>query len=165
MRMRVLLAGIALLVLSGSSQAQYRNQNPGGDPEEYFRSPARFGLNNLHGLLDPARFHMSHSMSMGYFSGGGVSASQGLYMNRIDYQISRPLSVTTHLGYRFQPSGPAEWNPATNGSQFVGGADLNWRPTSNTAFRLSLYRGMLPDSYYSPYGWNPYGYRSIFDRP
>ena len=108
---------------------------------------------------------MSHSMSMGYVSGSGISASRGLYMNHIDYQISRPLSVTTHLGYQFQPSGPAEWNPANNGTQFVGGADLNWRPTNNSNFRFSVYRNMAPSYYYSPYGWDSYGYRSSFDRP
>jgi hypothetical protein len=167
MPLRSIIAGAALFLLASLSIAQYRNQDPAGDPEQYFRSPARLGLNNLHGLLDPSRMHMSHSLSMGYFSGSGISASRGLYMNRIDYQISRPLSVTTHLGYQFQPSGPAELNPALNGNQFVGGADLNWRPTSNSVFRLSVSRGLYPESYYGPYGygWNTYGYRSIFDRP
>jgi hypothetical protein len=165
LRLRPLVIGMAVLVMTGICSAQYRGQNPTGDPEQYFHSPQRFGLNNLHGLLDPSRMHMSHSLSMGYFSGSGVSASRGLYMNTIDYQISRPLSVTTHLGYQFQPSGPAEWNPANSGNQFVGGADLNWRPTNSAAFRLSVYRGILPDSYASPYGWDSHGYRSIFDRP
>ena len=86
-------------------------------------------------------------------------------MNTLEYQISRPLSKTTHLGYQLQPSGPAEWNPSNNGTQFVGGADLNWRPTNNSAFRLSVYRNMAPDYYYSPLGWDPYGYHSQFDRP
>jgi len=165
MRLNALVVGLLILALTGIASAQYRNQNPVGDSEEYFRNPSNIGLNSLRGLLDPSRMRMSHSMSMGYFSGGGVSATRGLYMNTIDYQISRPLSLRTHLGYQFQPSGPAEWNPANNGNQFVGGADLNWRPTNNSAFRLSFYRGMLPESYYSPYGWESYGYRSMFDRP
>jgi hypothetical protein len=102
---------------------------------------------------------------MGFIGGSGLSMSRGLYMNNLDYQISRPLSITTHLGYQFQPSGPAEFNPANNGTQFVGGADLNWRPTNNSNFRLSVYRNMAPDYYYSPFGYNPYGYRSLIDRP
>ena len=165
MRLCLLLTVLTVLVVAGTSPAQYRNQDPVGDTEEYLRSPAHVGLQNFRGLLDPSRMKMSHQMSMGYFSGGGVSASRGLYMNTIDYQLSRPLSVTTHLGYQFQPSGPAEWNPANHGSQFVGGADLNWRPTSNAAFRLSFYRNMAPNSYYSSYGWDSYGYRPFFDRP
>lgn len=165
MRLRTLVMGMAVLVMAGISLAQYRNQNPTGDPEQYFHSPQRLGLMTFRGLLDPNRMHMSHYVSMGYMNGAGVSASRGLYMNTIDYQISRPLSVTTHLGYQFQPNGPAEWNPANYGNQFVGGADLNWRPTNNTALRLSFYRGLLPDTYSSPYGWDSYGYRSIFDRP
>jgi hypothetical protein len=165
MRLRVIMAGLLLLGAVGISSAQYRNQNPSGDPEQYFRNPAAFGIQNLRGLLDPTRMHMSNSLSMGYVSGNGVSASRGLYMNTLDYQISRPLSVTTHLGYQFQPRGPAEMNPANNGSQFVGGADLNWRPTNNSVFRLSLYRNMAPQNYYSPYGWDSYGFRPLSDRP
>ena len=165
MRLRALIAGILVLGVIGISMAQYRNQNPAGDTEEYLRNPARMGLQNFRGLLDPSRMHMSHSLSMGYIGGSGVSMSRGLYMNTIDYQISQPLSVTTHLGYQFQPSGPAEFNPANTGTEFVGGADLNWRPTNNSAFRLSFYRNMMPDYYYSPFGYTPYGYRPLIDRP
>ncbi len=165
MRLRAIWVGLLMLGLVGISSAQYRDQNPAGDPQEYFRNSPNLGLQSFRGLLDPSRMHMSHSLSMGYVNGNGVSASRGLYMNTLEYQISRPLSVTTHLGYQFQPSGPAEWNPSNNNTQFVGGADLNWRPTSNSAFRLSVYRNMASDYYYSPLGWDPYGYRSQFDRP
>jgi hypothetical protein len=110
--------------------------------------------------------HMSHSVSFGYANVGGRGVSQGLYMNRIDYQISEPLMLTTHLGYAFQPSGPAQWNPANNGTDFVGGADLNWRPTPSTSFRFSFYRNMYPDYYgYGDYGWGNNYYRPYFDRP
>jgi hypothetical protein len=116
-------------------------------------------VQGLRGLIDPSRMHMSQSVSMGYMSGSGVSASRGLYMNQIDYDISRKLSLTTHLGYQFQPSGPEEWNPAKNGNSFVGGADINWRPSSNSLFSLSVYRNMSPYGGYgrsNGYGWDPY---------
>lgn len=153
------LAMVALLVsLSFPAVAQYRNTSPGGDTGDYLRSGPTLRMDGFRGLLDPSRMHMSHSVSMGYASYGGRGVSQGLYMNRVDYRISDPLSLTTHLGYRFQPSGPAEWNPAANGTDFVGGADLNWRASRNSLFRLSVYRGMLPDSYSRDYGWGPYDY-------
>ncbi|MBI5059068.1 hypothetical protein HZB60_04710 [candidate division KSB1 bacterium] len=163
--MRILLTailGLGLLVSSGLGQ--WRGTTPGGDTGEYLRTATPSKA--LRGLLDPSRMHMSQSLSMGYYNGGGLSGSRGLYMNRIDYQLSRPLSLTTHLGYQFQPSGPSEWNPATNGTSFVGGADLNWRPGKNYLISLSAYQNMSPygsfSRYggYSPsgnYGWDPYG--------
>ena len=155
-----------MLVLPLSGFGQYRDATPGSETGKYLRSTPTLGLNPVRGLLDPSRMHMSNSLQMGYVNGGGVSVSRGLYMNNLTYDISRPLSVTTHLGYQFQPSGPAEWNPANNGQQFVGGADLNWQPSDHALFRLSVYRGMYPDPYPSPfgYGWNPYpyGYNSYY---
>jgi hypothetical protein len=165
MRCRMLLMGLAVLCLVGLSSAQYRNTSPAGDPGTYFRNESKIGLNSLRGLLDPNRVHMSNSMSFGYASIGGRGFTQGLYMNHMQYQISQPLSVTTHLGYQFQPSGPAAFNPGLHNGNFVGGADLNWRPTQNTDFRLSVYRGMYSPSPYSYYGWSPYDYNPYFVHP
>ena len=100
----LLLVGLMAL----SATAQFRTQTTSGSTSEYLRNHEQgLGLNAVKGLLDPSRMHMSHSVSMGYVNGGGTSMSRGLYMNRIDYQISNPLTLTTHLGYQFQPSGPA----------------------------------------------------------
>ncbi|MBU0507278.1 hypothetical protein KKH27_00380 [bacterium] len=170
MRLRALLVMTAALLWAASASAQFRGTSPSGDTGEYLRNRTDLGLKPFRGLLDPSRIHMSHSVQLGYASVGDRSGSQGLYMNRIDYQISRPLGLTTYLGYQFQPSGPAEWNPAKYGNEFVGGADLNWRPTSNSLFRLSVYRGMYPysHSYYGDYGWRAPGlpgYGSYLDRP
>jgi hypothetical protein len=164
MRLRILLTGLILVAWSVSGLAQYRNTSPVGDPDSYIKGRSTLGLRSFRGILDPSRMHMSHSVSFGYASVGGRGVTQGLYMNTMDYQISAPLLLTTHLGYAFQPSGPAQWNPANNGTDFVGGADLNWRPTSNTSFRFSFYRNMYPD-YYGDNGWGPNYYRPYFDRP
>jgi hypothetical protein len=167
MRLRSLLMVLLTLLLAGMLDAQYRNVPPTGDPNEYLRGQSAIGLKSLRGLLDPSRMHMSHSLTFGYANSGGQGVTQGLYMNRLDYQILKPLWITTLVGYRFQPSGPAESNPANTGTQFVGGADLNWRPSSSTSFHFSFYRGMYPTSYYygDRYGWEPYDYRAPFDRP
>jgi hypothetical protein len=156
----IVLAIIICLPVSGFGQ--YRNSSAGSQTQEYLRTTPNLGLRQIRGLLDPSRMHMSHEVSMGFVSAGGISASRGLYMNHLTYQISRPLSITTHLGYQFQPNGPAAWNPATTGDEFVGGADLNWQPSRNSLFRLSVYRGMYPESSRNPWGYNgyrsPYGY-------
>jgi hypothetical protein len=162
---RKVLLMVIVLFCATSGFAQYRNSSPAGDPGEYLRTSPGVALKGFRGILDPSRMHMSHSFSMGYFSGGGQSASRGLYVNTINYKISNPLTLTTHLGYQFQPSGPAEWNPTNNNNQFVGGADLNWRPTNNASFRLSVYRGLLPEGSYNAYGWGPKGYHPYDFRP
>jgi hypothetical protein len=167
MRLRFFLAVPLILILTAASFAQYRNEQPGGDPTNVLRGQSSLGLNSFRGLLDPSRMHMSHSIEFGMATVGGRSLSQGLYMNRIDYQISKPLSITTNLGYRFTPSGPAEWNPGVKNGDIVGGANLNWQPTPNMLFRIAAYRGYDPNPYYG-YGWNrwePYHYdRSYLDR-
>lgn len=148
----IFLVGFTTLAVT----AQYRTQPVSGSTSEYLRSHEQgLGLNAVKGLLDPSRLHMSHSVSMGYVNGGGTSMSRGLYMNRIDYQISNPLTLTTHLGYQFQPSGPAEWNPARTGNDFIGAADLTWKPSNNSLLRLSIAKGMAP---YRGYGYPGYGY-------
>jgi len=170
MRLRILVTGLVVLCLVSLSFAQYRDAPPSSDVSQYLRSgTSALGLKAIRGLFDPARMHMSQSFSFGYASAGGHGVSQGLYMNNIDYQISRPLMLTTHLGYVFQPSSSPQWNTGLsnglNNGNFVGGADLNWRPWSNTNFRFSVYRGMTSDPYYSDYGSGWYGYRPYFDRP
>ncbi len=166
MRLRFYLVGLLLLAMAAASYAQYRSERPGGDPTSVLRGQPSLGLSGFRGLLDPARMHMSHSVEFGMATIGGRSLSQGLYMNRIDYQISKPLSVTTNLGYRFTPSGPAEYNPGMQNGDFVGGADVNWRPTSNMLFRISAYRNYNPNPYYGLTSWEPYNYdRSYFGRP
>lgn len=159
---RVLLI---LLVFSASISiafAQFRNANDRTDTGDYLRSyqPLGIPLKSI-SLLDPSRLHMSHSFQMGYYSMGGISGSRGLYMNSLTYDVSRPLSVTTHLGIQFQPSGPAEWNPANYGNQFVGGAELNWRPARNFLVHVEAFRGIVPDySGFGYYGWR--GGQGIF---
>jgi hypothetical protein len=165
MRLRFILMAIVVILCATLTIAQYRNVSPTGDTQTFLQSQSNLGITGLRGLLDPARMHMTHSFSMGYASVGGRGVTQGLYMNQIDYRISRPLFLTTHLGYRFQPSGPAEWNPKSNGTDFVGGADLNWCPTNSTTFRFSFYRNMSPSYYRSDFGWGAYDYNPYFYRP
>jgi hypothetical protein len=159
------IVGLAMLWTASLTWAQYRNTQPMGEPSDYLHSQSTLGLRSLRGLIDPSRMHMSQSFSVGYMSSGGRGGTEAMYMNQIDYDISRKVFLTTHLGYRFQPSRPAAWNPGLSNGDFVGGADLNWRPTENTNFRFSVYRNYYPDYYYDGFGWGSHHYRSNFDRP
>lgn len=156
--MRGLLIGalLTMLLTSQLSWAQYRTQPSGSSTSSYLREHEQgLGLNAVRGLLDPSRMKMSHQMSFGYANSGGTGVTRGLYMNRINYQLARPLMLTTHLGYQFQPSGPDEWNPARTGNDFVGGADLTWQPSTNSMFKLSVAKGMNP---YRGLGYSGYDY-------
>ena len=171
MRLRLLVTGLAIVCLASLSFAQFRNAPPTSGVTDYLRgnTSSSLGLKAIRGLFDPARLHMTQSMSFGYASVGGHGMTQGLYMNTMSYQFSQPLSMTTHLGYLFQPGASAQLNTGlsnglTNGT-FVGGADVNWRPWSNTDFHFSVYRGMDQSPYYPNYGWGSYGYGPFFDRP
>ncbi len=163
---RILLFLVLLLSVTCVSLAQFREDSNQGDVSDYLHSHRSLGISAAAvSLLDPSRLHMSHSMQMGLYSGGATSGSYGMYMNNLTYAVSKALSVDTHLGFQFQPYGPAEWNPATYGSQFVGGAELNWHPASNFYFHLGAFRGIVPDySGFGSYGWGrwgtyPYGHR------
>jgi hypothetical protein len=166
----IIIIGLAIsLAMPYSGFGQFRDSYPGSETRDYLNTPQDLGVKSFSGLLDPSRMQMSHEMSMGYISTQGISVSRGLYLNHMKYQISRPLSLTTHLGYQFQPHGPSEWNPANTGQEFVGGADLDWKPSRNSIIRLSVYRGMYPATYYGrgmgyTYDPMPYGYH-FTDRP
>ena len=156
------LVGLALLLASDMSLAQYRSSYQGQGTSEYLRtSSSSIGLSSMRSLLDPSRMHMSHSVSFATVTSGGRSASEGLYLNRLDYQLSSKLWATTHLGYRYRPGAASEWNPAGNSGDFVGGVDLNWSPSANSNFRLSVSRGL--NSYDT--GLFPYGYGFFPGRP
>jgi hypothetical protein len=163
---RNLLFLVLFLVASCVALAQFREDSNQADISDYLHSNHSLGIPaEAVSLLDPSRLHMSHSMQMGFYSGGSTSGSYGMYMNNISYEVSKSLYVGTHLGFQFQPYGPAEWNPANNGSQFVGGAELNWHPASNWYLHLGAFRGIAPDYYgFGSYGWGrwgmyPYGHR------
>jgi hypothetical protein len=161
----LIFIGLALALASETGLAQYRSSYQGQGTSEYLRtSSSSIGLSSLRGLLDPSRMHMSHSVSFATVMSGGKSASEGLYVNRLDYQLSSKLWATTQLGYRYRPGSASEWNPAGDSGDFVGGMDLNWSPTTNSNFRLSISRGL--NSYDTGlFSYGPYGYGYFPGRP
>ena len=104
--------------------------------------------------LDPAKFHMSHSYQMSYFSGMGASGTLGLYLNTMSYQFSNYLDMTLQLGIAHQPFGGNVGNSATlMNSPFVSGAQIRYKPSDK--FQIELDYRSLPYSsmgyYSSPY--------------
>lgn len=109
------------------------------------------GLNLQGPLLDPSRMRWSQSVSMGYASGGGGSVGSGLYLNRLDYQISSTVDLRLDLGVNsvFHNS----VLPGATGGNLVGGLDLSWHPSENFELRLAASRGLAPTRSWTG-GWN-----------
>jgi len=113
-------------------------------------------LNNTIGLslIDPAKLTMSHSYSLSYYSIGGESVSQSLYLNTLNYQIADPLSLSIQWGIQSFPHNTFNSNhPAFNSGLFFSGAELNYRPTDNLFLKFQVSR-------YPYYNNSPYPYQS-----
>ncbi len=111
--------------------------------------------------LDPTRFSINHTVSMGFSSQGGSSLMQSLYATNISYKLSNPLTLSIMLGAqnsRFNYGGePVSYN------DLIGGFTLDYRPSRDIFFRLAFYRNpnrMWNEDIYSPQRVWPYGYES-----
>ena len=103
-------------------------------------------------LFDPARFSMSHSVSMSYFSMGGDGLSQTMYLNTLRYQIANPLMLTVQWGIQNYPHNSfSKDNPAFNSGFFLSNAELKYQP--NDKFEMRFQYRSRPGLY------NPYLYR------
>ncbi len=115
-----------------------------------------FGLS----IFDPAKFSMSHSFAMSYFSLGGKGISQGLYLNTMTYQIASPLLLRVQWGIQnFPYNSLAKDHPAFQGGFFLSGAELQYKPNDKFEMRLQLNNmpGYMYNSYYYGYPNRPYG--------
>jgi hypothetical protein len=106
-------------------------------------------------LLDPSRFHLSHSYSISYFSGSGYSGSVGLYMGTLEYQLSRPLTLRVGLGYLHQPLGFSSSSQVLGGDQVLPSFRLDFRPSD--AFHFMVDYRTIPSTLYNyRSGWRRY---------
>lgn len=109
-----------------------------------FRKPTGF----LDSLLDPSKFSMSHSYSLSYFSIGGKSFNQGLYLNTMNYQVSDPLFMQVRIGYVHQPFGMMNQSSGMNGKVFIQRAMIEYKPTKN--MKLTIDYQVNPNTMVSP---------------
>src|SRR5574342_898980 len=88
------------------------------------------GLLGLIGI-NPDRFSMQQSYSLGYMSLGGRGYSQGVYLNTMSYRLFDPLQVSVQWGVMNQPlSGVGVPSLYQNGF-FVSGASVDYKPSRN----------------------------------
>jgi len=104
-------------------------------------------------FFDLSKIDFSHSYSIGYFSGGGFSGTQGYYSGTMRYQISRPLTLTLNLGILHDPGALFGHNKFSDNALFLPSGWLDWRPSDN--FRLSVGVETVPAGYNRGYYYNP----------
>ncbi|RMF61098.1 MAG: hypothetical protein D6748_02520 [Calditrichaeota bacterium] len=145
-RLTIILISFFLLT-SGTLFAQYRSQETLPDIKKAIASPT----SSILGLFNPEKLHMSHSLSMSYFTLGGHGVMLNSYVNTIDYQFNPALSFRLNLGLMNSPYNSLPNASVLNNTQFFGSGELKYQPSDKLQFRLGV--GMAPNFY--PYYLNP----------
>lgn len=107
-------------------------QRLGDLPSSY--SPAKSSFS----LLDPNRFHMSHSYSLSYISSRAGSRTLGMYLNSIEYQVSDPLRIKIDIAYLHKPGRLFNSGSGSSGSgQILPAISINWKPAKCVFFQFN----------------------------
>ncbi len=152
--MRIILITVVLLSLIPMlALAQFRTQP---SIKSALTSPAAA----LGGILNPNKFSMQHSFSVGFMTyGGGNNLMMNSYVNTINYQFNNNLLLRLNLGLFSTPYNTITPNYQQNTTQFFGGAELIYRPNDKMQLYIGINKGpQLRQSYY-PGGF----YRSPFN--
>ena len=89
-------------------------------------------------LFDPSRFSMNHSFGMSMMSMGGQSVGIASYTNNMNFLLRNNLKLQTNVTF-MQPNmiSSGTPNPYSN-NQLYYNAVLDYNPTENTHFQVSL---------------------------
>jgi hypothetical protein len=126
------------------------------------QGPAALGLTQASssGLLDPSRFSMRQSYSMSYVTNGSQGDMTGLYLNRMQYNFSIPLTLQVDVGYFHKPLALAGEQPAMPGAQnqtlTVPRVGLIYQPSENLFMSFEYFN--VPAGYgnaFMPFGGDP----------
>jgi hypothetical protein len=109
-------------------------------------------------FFDLSRLNLSHSYSIGFFSGGGQSGTRGLYSGTLYYQLARPLTLTLNLSVLHDPGALFGDGRFSDNARFLPSGWLDWRPSKN--FRMSIGFETVP-MYYDR-GYDYYSGRSLY---
>jgi hypothetical protein len=89
-------------------------------------------------LLDPSRVRMSHSYTFSYFSSGKTSGSFGVYTNVLEYQFSKPLTLTLSLNYLHQPLSVFYRDNLRIRDAILPNFQLKYRPNDSFSFTINV---------------------------
>ena len=108
-------------------------------------------------LIDFSKLKWTHSYSISFFSGGGESGSNGLYMSNIFYEFSSKLSMNLKLGIAHDPGSIFDRRSGQS-ADFLPGIQLNYHPSPNFTFSAGF--DTYPQNLYNRYNPNYY-YRRL----
>ncbi|MBN1577708.1 MAG: hypothetical protein JW913_14205 [Chitinispirillaceae bacterium] len=127
-------------------------------------------------LLDPSRFDVRHSVSFGAMSSSGVNGlkSQSMYATMMQYRFAAPVTLNLNFALPIHSTFSSAQNLTPNNLQSLDyfksmpfEMSLNWQPTKNTFFQLSIVKPSQDYmyNYYNGYQnpWNAFsriGYAS-----
>jgi hypothetical protein len=89
-------------------------------------------------LLDPSKFRMSQSYTFSYFSSGRTSGSFGVYTNVLEYQVSKPLTLTLSLNYLHQPLSVFHSDNLGIKDAILPNFQLRYRPNNSFSFIINV---------------------------
>ena len=112
--------------------------------------------------IDPNNFSMHHSYEMSFFSFGGRSLTQAIYLNTINYKIADPLSLTFQWGVHHQPFGGFLKDNLASQGAFISGAELKYKPNDKMMIKIQYhsYPNSVINPYYYGYYYNRFGLNS-----
>jgi len=140
-----------LCLVVGTATAQLKQQSQPLDLAKELRTPATGRMGGFLGL-DPSRLHLSHSYSLSYFSIGGQSMAQGLYLNTIDYALSAPLQLRVQWGIAHSPLQSLGVNSPLASGPFISAAEIQYRPSGKLSLGIE-YRALPAYWRYWPAAW------------
>lgn len=156
-RIIVILILIVILV-PGMAFSQLKSQTQPVDVGKILRTPLQSlrGMTNIIGL-DPSKLHISQSYSMSYFSIGGQSFAQGIYLNTLEYEFSSPLTLGLQWGYAHAPLNSAGVQSILGSGPFISAARLKYQPSNKISIGIEY--NALP--YYNQ-GYNDFNNRNMW---
>jgi hypothetical protein len=89
-------------------------------------------------FLDPSKFRMSQSYTFSYFSSGKTSGSFGVYTNVMEYQVSKPLTLTLSLNYLHQPLSIFHKDDLGIKDAILPNFQLIYRPNNSFSFTINV---------------------------
>ncbi|MCK4856582.1 MAG: hypothetical protein KAT58_01295 [candidate division Zixibacteria bacterium] len=105
------------------------------------------GVASPFSLFDRTRFQMNHGYSISYFSAGGEGNMIAMYLNQIDYDLTRTLRLSVRLSWLHQPQAALGISKRTISNQLLPAFRLDWRPSDKFHLQIN-YETLSPYSYY-----------------
>ena len=105
-------------------------------------------------LFNPSRLTVQHNVSFGISSSSSGSLAQSLYMTKLGYKLSDPVTLTFLLGVQNnQYSGRLALPSSFN--SYIGGVALDYRPHRDVFIRFEMLHSprylYLSDQSFYPY--------------